>query len=238
MLRVLPYLIILLIVVAFSRLMAFVNDSDWFATRETHAKTEMQIDKDAIEGDSKQSESRIDEKLAESSTDNVLPVIEKKAESEKEECLGPDHFSLGEIKVLQNLKKRREELDKQAEDLVVREGMVNVLMQNADQKIVKLKELQTQVKELLDQYKGKRSDAALKLVKIYENMNAKDAARVFDKLQLPVLLEVTLHMKETKLAAIIAEMIPERAKELTVALSSKESLLSAGMYSDISLNND
>ncbi len=43
---------------------------------------------------------------------------------------------------------------------------------------------------LLAQYNDKEDSKIRSLVKIYENMKAKDAARIFNEMEMPILLEV------------------------------------------------
>ena len=62
------------------------------------------------------------------------------------------------------------------------------------------------------------------LVKVYENMKPKDAARIFEKLDMPVLLQVVERMKEQKLAAVLAEMDPGKAKSVTIELATQHQL--------------
>jgi flagellar motility protein MotE (MotC chaperone) len=57
------------------------------------------------------------------------------------------------------------------------------------------------------------------LVKIYENMKPKDAARIFEALDMDTLLLVAERMKERKLAPVMAQMNSERAKDITVELT-------------------
>jgi flagellar motility protein MotE (MotC chaperone) len=50
-------------------------------------------------------------------------------------------------------------------------------------------------------------------------MKPKDAARIFEELDMDTLLLVSERMKERKLAPIMAKMNPARATEITVELS-------------------
>ncbi len=59
----------------------------------------------------------------------------------------------------------------------------------------------------------------LQLTKMYSAMRPKDAARIFERLDLPVQVEVALAMKERSMAAILAEMRPETASDLMMALA-------------------
>ena len=58
-------------------------------------------------------------------------------------------------------------------------------------------------------------------MKIYENMKPKDAARIFEELDMAVLLDVIERMKERKTAPILAQMNPKRAKAITLELAKR-----------------
>jgi flagellar motility protein MotE (MotC chaperone) len=57
------------------------------------------------------------------------------------------------------------------------------------------------------------------LVIMYEAMKPKDAARVFDRLSLDVLVPVVQQMNPRKMSEVLAAMAPERAEKLTIALA-------------------
>ena len=59
------------------------------------------------------------------------------------------------------------------------------------------------------------------LVKVYEAMKAKNAAAIFDPMALDLLLPIVRGMRETKVAAIVAEMDPAKARALTAELARK-----------------
>ena len=61
-----------------------------------------------------------------------------------------------------------------------------------------------------------------KMAKIYESMKPKDAAKIFNDMQLNILLEFVEEMKEVRLAAVLAEMNPDKARELTNVLVSRK----------------
>jgi len=65
------------------------------------------------------------------------------------------------------------------------------------------------------------------LVKIYENMKPKDAAPIFEQLDMDVLLDIVDRMKEAKVAPILAQMNPAKAKEVTDELAKRHELSQA-----------
>jgi flagellar motility protein MotE (MotC chaperone) len=54
---------------------------------------------------------------------------------------------------------------------------------------------------------------------MYENMKPKDAGRIFDRLDMSVLIEVASRIKPQKMSDILAQMSAEAAEKLTVELA-------------------
>ena len=54
-----------------------------------------------------------------------------------------------------------------------------------------------------------------------QKMKPKEAARIFDQLEMDVLLQVIDRMKSTKTAPVLAAMLPARAKELTMRIAER-----------------
>ena len=61
------------------------------------------------------------------------------------------------------------------------------------------------------------------LVTMYETMKPKDAARIFDRLDLKILVEVSTQMNPRKMSEVLAQMTPEAAERLTVELANRAS---------------
>lgn len=136
----------------------------------------------------------------------------------------PIDFTDSEIGLLQHLSQRREELDKRAREMELREGLLKATEKRLDDKIAKLGELQASLQGLLKQYDTK-TDAQLKsLVKTYETMKPKDAARIWDQLDMPVLIQLVENMREQKAAPILAAMSPANAKRITDELIRRRQL--------------
>ncbi|MBZ0218410.1 MAG: hypothetical protein K8F25_17770, partial [Fimbriimonadaceae bacterium] len=56
---------------------------------------------------------------------------------------------------------------------------------------------------------------------MYEMMKPKDAARIFNRLDLPILIDVVSQMKARKMAAILAAMESEAAERLTIEIATQ-----------------
>lgn len=142
-----------------------------------------------------------------------------------------DHLSAVQIELLQKLAERREELDRWENDIQLKETVLKATEKRIDEKIMQIEAMKDEVSAMLAQYTDKEDAKIRSLVKIYENMKPKDAARIFDEVDMPVLLLVIDKMSERKVAPILAGMDPKKAKELTVELAEQRKV------DEVKLNN-
>ena len=129
-----------------------------------------------------------------------------------------------QAEVFQRLTERREELDRRSRELDQRDALLSAAQQRIDQKVTELTELRTNIEGLLRQVDEKQTAQLESLVKIYETMKPKDAARIFEALEMPVLLDVVERMREGKSAPVLAAMDPLKAKEVTASLVERRAL--------------
>jgi flagellar motility protein MotE (MotC chaperone) len=142
------------------------------------------------------------------------------AEGERQ-AIDPLSMSPAEVELLQKLAERRASLDKRAAEQSQREVLLEATEKRIDEKIAKLETLRKEIAGLADKQSAE-DDARLKsLVKIYETMKPHDAARIFEQLDMPVLLGVVERMKERNAAPILAALDPAKAKALTLALAER-----------------
>jgi len=136
----------------------------------------------------------------------------------------PTLLTQSEIDLLQKLAERRVEIDARARELESRVALLAAAESRIDRKIQDFKALQATIESLITNYDEQQDAKLLSLVKIYENMKPKDAARIFEELEMDVLLQVAERMKERSLAPIMAKMNPQRARDMTVELNSLRKL--------------
>lgn len=137
---------------------------------------------------------------------------------------GVRQFSKSEIEVLERLVERRAELDRRGEELDMRDNLLKATEARIDEKITKLKEMETTLNSLLKLHDEQEKAQMESLVKIYEKMKPKDAARIFNDLEMDILIDVASSIKEAKMAAILAAMNSSRANKLTVELATRRQL--------------
>jgi flagellar motility protein MotE (MotC chaperone) len=133
----------------------------------------------------------------------------------------PRAASAAERALLERLHARRQELDARARELDVRESLLKAAEKRLEARLNEIKELEARANGAI-QKKEEAEAARLKsLVTVYENMRPKDAARIFDRLDLKILVEVTNQISPRRMSDILAQMSPEAAERLTVELANR-----------------
>ena len=127
--------------------------------------------------------------------------------------------SNAERSLLQDLRHRREQLDSREHALEERDAVLQAAELRLQDKIEHLAALQARLDELDHARKRRQDENWSGLVKVYETMKPRDAAAIFDVLDMHVLLGVLDRMNERKAAGVLAAMQPERARLATQMLA-------------------
>ena len=153
------------------------------------------------------------------------PLLGEESDTAEGDFLSDENaLNQSELDVLQMLRERRVELDARAERLDLREKLVLAAEHALESRIQDWKQLKVAVEASLEKYNTKRDGKLQTLATYYEKMKAKDAARVFNSLELPYLIDIVERMKVAKVADIIGKMDTERAKTLTTELARQHQL--------------
>ncbi|MES2729297.1 MAG: flagellar protein FlbB [Pseudomonadota bacterium] len=126
--------------------------------------------------------------------------------------------------VFKDLTKRRTALDKRDADMRKREALLKAAEAELKRKYDELSKLRTDIENLLTKQSKEEEDRLASLVKIYEGMKPKDAARIFNTLDMDVLIEVMGRMSERKTSPILAAMEEEKAQNVTIMLAEQKKL--------------
>lgn len=121
--------------------------------------------------------------------------------------------------LLLELRARRAALDAREQAIGGREEIIGAAERRLSARVDELAALQTRL-EQLETARRERDDANWRsLVKTYETMRPRDAAAILNDLDMPILLQVLDRMKEAKMAAVLAAMLPDRARAATTQLA-------------------
>jgi flagellar motility protein MotE (MotC chaperone) len=131
--------------------------------------------------------------------------------------------SAAERAVLERLQARRQEIEARARELDIRDSVLKAAEKRLEARVSELKALEARVNSAI-QKKDEADAARFKgLVAMYENMKAKDAAKIFDRLDLTVLVQMTTQINPRRMSDILGQMSPETAERLTVELANRAS---------------
>lgn len=178
---------------------------------------------------------------SENTTENQAPTIEELNEKlsafppdrleelrKKLESLEEDDETVGlftEIpeKFQERVSERLREINNRERLLLERQILLETVEVRIEKKITELtnvrNDIQIQIDKMREEARLRYSNKILRLVKVYETMKPKQAASVFNTVDMKVLVPVAEKMKEAKLSAILAVMSNERATKLTAALA-------------------
>lgn len=131
-------------------------------------------------------------------------------------------FTQEELKLLNSLKSRKSELDLREQNLLLKQQLVEAAQKKLQEKIDEMLALQVKITEQIKEYEKKGDVEIQNLVKVYENMAPKDAAKVFEQLDMNILMQLVKNMKDSKLAPILAKMTPDKAKEVSTEYIQKQ----------------
>jgi flagellar motility protein MotE (MotC chaperone) len=130
-------------------------------------------------------------------------------------------MTAGERAVLESLQQRRQELEARSRELEVRDSLLKAAEKRIEQRLQELRDMEAR---LTGTEKKKDEEEAAKfksLVSMYENMKAKDAAKVFDRLDLRILVEIANAMNARRMSDILGLMTPEAAERLTIEIANR-----------------
>jgi len=133
-------------------------------------------------------------------------------------------MSVAERAILERLQERRQELEQRARELDLRETVLQATEKKLEAREKELKGTEERINETLK--KKDDADAARfkGIVTMYESMKAKDAAKIFDRLDIKLATEVASQINPRRMSDILAQMTPETAERLTVELANKNAL--------------
>jgi flagellar motility protein MotE (MotC chaperone) len=127
--------------------------------------------------------------------------------------------SPSERAILERLQSRRQELEARAREIDIRESLLKSAEKRIEGRVEEMKGIESRIATATEQ-KNEAEAARFKgIVMMYENMKPKDAAKVFDRLEMPVLFEIASKIAPRKMSDILGQMSPEAAERLTVELA-------------------
>jgi flagellar motility protein MotE (MotC chaperone) len=171
---------------------------------------------------------------------DVTGSVEKKAEKKEEApkpappeskpeavALHPEEnpppVSPAERAILERLQARRQELEARQREIDIRESLLKAAEKRIESRVDEMKAVETKISADKGA-KAEAENARFKgIITMYEGMKPKDAAKVFDHLEMPVLIEIASQIAPRKMSDILGLMQTEAAERLTVELARRAS---------------
>src|SRR5579863_7579333 len=166
-------------------------------------------------------------------TSDVTGSVEKKEEKPKEEAKPevakaettavppeqPQGVSASERAILERLQARRQELEARAREIDIRESLLKAAEKRAESRVEEMKAIESRITGAAAQKADEDAARFKGIITMYEGMKPKDAAKVFDRLEMPVWFEIASQIAPRKMADILGLMQPEAAERLTVEMA-------------------
>lgn len=153
---------------------------------------------------------------------DAVPPPEDMTADEAASTFDPSTLTEGQITALQQLAARSRELDERERLLDMRSELNGRTEEKLEEQIDRLASLKERIEMLIDDLDEGEEQKLARLVKIYETMKPKAAAEIFNRLEIPVLLNVIERMKEAKSAVVLGRMNPAIAKRVTTELARRK----------------
>jgi len=110
------------------------------------------------------------------------------------------------VKMLENIKKRKEELDAREASLNDKDKRLNMLQMAIDQKLQKMTSVQKKIEQLLTAREDLIDRSLKHLVKVYSSMKPNEAASLMEKLDKDISIQILSRMKGKNAAKILEKM--------------------------------
>ncbi|MDB5377143.1 MAG: hypothetical protein JWR00_1589 [Rubritepida sp.] len=131
----------------------------------------------------------------------------------------PAPDAVAERAVLEALRARRAEIEAREAALAQREMLAAAVERRLTGRLEELAALQQRLEAEARSRDERTEQGWRQMVRLYEGMRPRDAAGIFDDLDMPVLIQVVDRMREAKAAPVLAAMRPERARLVTTELA-------------------
>jgi len=127
--------------------------------------------------------------------------------------------SPSERAILERLQARRQEIEMRAREIEIRESLLKSAEKRIESKVEELKATEARITTATGQKAETDASRMKGLITTYEGMKPKDAAKVFDRLEMSVLFEIASQIAPRKMSDILGLMSPEAAERLTVEMA-------------------
>ena len=110
-----------------------------------------------------------------------------------------------------------------AREVEIRESLLKSAEKRIEGKVEEMKAVEARIGTAAGQRNEQEAARFKGIITMYEGMKPKDAAKVFDRLEMGVLIEIASQIAPRKMSDIMGLMQPDAAERLTVELARRAS---------------
>ncbi|MDX8406754.1 MAG: hypothetical protein R8L58_00050 [Mariprofundaceae bacterium] len=121
--------------------------------------------------------------------------------------------------LLQNIRAQKEELQEKQRQLEAREKAITRAEEKLNIRITELQQLESSIQQRLQDEKNIKNKKIKRLTAVYEGMKPDRAAPVISKMDLATVVRVFLLMDEKKVGKILSYLPPDKAVQISQALT-------------------
>jgi flagellar motility protein MotE (MotC chaperone) len=127
--------------------------------------------------------------------------------------------SASERAILERMQALRQEIESRQREIDIRVSLLKSAEKRIEGKVEEMKAEESRITATQAEQKAAEAQRLKGLVTMYEGMKPKDAARVFDRLEMGVLIEIASAIAPRKMSDILGLMSSEAAERLTVEMA-------------------
>lgn len=120
--------------------------------------------------------------------------------------------------------EQKDELTMRGRRLADAEAVLAATEARVGAQVSRLSEIKSEIESLMTQRSALQQEDIRRMVAIYEAMKPKDAARIFNDLETGIVVDVLDRMPERRSAPILAELVDEKAREVTRTILQRRNL--------------
>jgi flagellar motility protein MotE (MotC chaperone) len=160
-------------------------------------------------------------------------MAEENKEPNKSEAAQPEEFdpltigSAEEVRVLKSLADRRAQLEELERKQREKEMALQALDKELQSRLTQIEQIKQEVDITLKKIDTQEKQELKGLVKIYEGMKPKDAAKILNQIDLNTLRDIVELMNQRKASEILGSMDEGRVKDLTLSMAGQKSPLAS-----------
>ena len=136
-------------------------------------------------------------------------------------------YSASEVQLLQELDKKRLDLDRRQQALELRERLVDLMEKRLAERVNEMNELKAQLENLTSSASGKDEAELNQLSQIYGNMKPQQAAEVMNRLDNNIVYDVLKRMPTKKSGKLMEALDPAKARFISEMMADKKVTLPA-----------